>query len=513
VPSLYEYTGIGALEPKLVGISNKGPLTSNTEAKLIGECGVSAGAARERNHGAPGVMSADGSTVFFTVTGADDISCSKTQPPVDELFARVDGSQTVAISEPSRNEPQEPNEKNEECTVAACTGAALADAEFQGASLDGSKVFFTSPQELTNSASEGSNALYEYDFDNTSGHRLVLVSTGASNPQVKNVARVSEDGSHVYFVAEGVLTGGTPNSLGETAQDGAKNLYVFERDEEFPNGQISFIASANPQSGETATTPDGRFFVFTSSKGIFRYDTQAKELIQIASSPCAGSLITEEILGATQGRSAISSDGSYIAFCSSTALTPQAKEGVRNIYEYHDGGVYLISDGHDATLSHGASSVALEGMTSMGDDIFFRTADPLVPQDVDTQQDLYDARIDGGFAAPVSSLCESEECQGRPAGAPGFVFPSSISLLGAGNITPQPAAKPAAKPKKSKLKPLTRAQKLAKALKACKKKARKQRAGCDAQARQKYGGRVKAKKKGSGEKSARFLYVSRGAGQ
>ena len=46
-----------------------------------------------------------------------------------------------------------------------------------------------------------------------------------------------------------------------------------------------------------------------------------------------------------------------------------------------------------------------------GRDVFFSTFESLVPQDPD-QVDLYDARMGGGFAPPVSPQeCEGESCQ------------------------------------------------------------------------------------------------------
>ena len=48
---------------------------------------------------------------------------------------------------------------------------------------------------------------------------------------------------------------------------------------------------------------------------------------------------------------------------------------------------------------------------------------------------------------------------------------------------------------KPKPKPPTRAQLLAKALKACKKKPKKQRAACESQAKRKYGTKAKPKKR------------------
>jgi len=138
----------------------------------------------------------------------------------------------------------------------------------------------------------------------------------------------------------------------------------------------------------------------------------------------------------------------------------------------------MISDGQSA------ASEAV-GMSASGSDIFFLTRTPLVGQDTDQLIDVYDARIDGGFPAPMPELsCSGEACQGGQSLSPTFGTPGSQSFTGGGNETP-PAFKevlePEAKPK-SKL--LTKVQKLAKALKVCKKdKARKMRDACDRLAR------------------------------
>ncbi len=128
------------------------------------------------------------------------------------------------------------------------------------------------------------------------------------------------------------------------------------------------------------------------------------------------------------------------------------------------------------------------GASPSGADVYFDTADQLVPQDADTQQDIYDARIDGGFPGPpVPAACQ-ETCQGSLTPPPPLLSAGSTTFSGPGNAPP-PTPAPAATPKP---KPLTRAQKLAKALKACKKRPKRQRAACVKQAQKKYG--VKAHK-------------------
>jgi len=487
--SLYEYTAGQSGPPALVGVDDSG--------QLIGECGVEPGPPAAFFPADNGI-STDGSVVFFTPLGADDRNCGAAQPPVDELFARIDESRTVAISEPS---------PNAECTTAACQSAPPADAEFEAASSDGSKVFFASTQQLTDGASEdgtggdsatttgcsattgpGGCNLYLYDFDNPSGHDLVDVSSGDPNPRVRGVVSVSEDGSHVYFVAGGVLTGSQQNSSGATAADGADNLYVFERDAAFPTGHTSFIATLSPADSsqwvsndgagtQDTATPDGQFLAFSSvadltpddtstAQQVFRYDAQTGELVRVsigqdgfndngntgafdAAIPAApAATLGGAVL---QNALAISDDGAYVVFRSADGLTPQALNGeltdtpgqfAQNVYEYHDGEVQLISDGRDATSVEGESSVSVEGTTASGADVFFTTADQLVPQDTNTQKDIYDARIDGGFPAPVAPAgCSGDACQGAPSATPALPVAGSVTFSGPGNASPAASAK------------------------------------------------------------------------
>ena len=98
-------------------------------------------------------------------------------------------------------------------------------ATYQGASADGSKVFFTTEQELLDHAKTMN--LYEYDLrpcesDETpcepgEAGQLTLLSRMAEpeneDADVQGVLRTSSDGSIVYFVASGKLAGAAPNKV------------------------------------------------------------------------------------------------------------------------------------------------------------------------------------------------------------------------------------------------------------------------------------------------------------
>ncbi len=314
-------------------------------------------------------------------------------------------------------------------------------------------------QPLLNSDNDETADLYEYDFNAPAHEKIIRVSAGGvgdptpgSAALVQGVARVSEDGSHIYFVARGVLTS-TPNSAAQVAQMGANNLYVYNT----LTKETTFIAVLLPEDTENWTrrderpvdvTPDGRFIVFTSAADltpddtssmpqVFEYDAQAKVLTRVSRAESglavggrdfSAKIVHPRYAGtfdpATQP-SSVSDDGAYVAFQSEAKLTRQAALGFNNVYEFHDGRVSLISDGQDRSSGGGGiPSVSLVGVDGSGTDIFFMTADQLVPQDGDTQEDVYDARIDGGFL-PVAPLeCSGDGCQGPDA------FPPSLEPAG-----------------------------------------------------------------------------------
>ncbi len=485
IGDLYEYVGRGNTRPSLVGVDGEG--------RLISDCGTHLGSGEEEGD-VYNAVSGDGGTVFFTAEGEDYCAPAFKQagavaPVVGELWARLGGIESVPISEPSPTQC-------EACDVASVKEPAV----FQGASADGSKVFFLTEQELF-AGDKGMN-LYEYDFDDLEGAKVVRVSMGSEEPMVQGVARVSEDGSHVYFVAKGVLGG--RNAEGSEPVLGGENLYVFERDATYPAGRVAFVATLSPedafdwqaidQQRPVQVTPDGRFVVFqsvadltagdaSSEPQVFEYDALAERLVRVSSGQAGyasglananahGSEIPIQNYSGTVGvlpamaatRLAVSAvvEGgqvvSRVVFQSKGALTPGAEgaaaAGASSVYEYRsvgslaDGDVYLISDGTNK------QSASLDGLDVSGGDVFFGTADPLLAQDVDTNYDIYDARSGGGFPAPAGPVgCEGEGCQGAPSAEPSFGgVAGSVGAVAGGNVPPAaagsaPVAVPKPKPK------------------------------------------------------------------
>jgi WD40-like Beta Propeller Repeat len=196
------------------------------------------------------------------------------------------------------------------------------------------------------------------------------------------------------------------------------------------------------------------------------------------------------------------SDSGRLFFTSFDALVPRDSNSTADVYEYEPPGVGTCSEESHAfvsinsgclgLVSSGTSkseSVFLDASES-GGDVFFLTQSQLTKRDTDTSYDVYDARVEGGEEEPLKPVeCAGDACQSLVA-APDDPTPGSLTFTGPGNLlAPMPGALAA-----GKAKPLTRAQKLARALKACKSRPKRKRSACERQARRAYGPVGKAKK-------------------
>jgi hypothetical protein len=133
------------------------------------------------------------------------------------------------------------------------------NGQFQWASGDTSKIFFTDEEKLTpgSTAAPGKPDLYEYDLEKPRGQRLTDVTANASEPaDVLGVSGASEDGSYLYFVGGGDLTGAQQNSQGAIARVPAQGTGELAGG---GNGTGNLIPGSNKVTNLTVTS--GEFFV------------------------------------------------------------------------------------------------------------------------------------------------------------------------------------------------------------------------------------------------------------
>jgi hypothetical protein len=421
---------------------------------------------------------------------------------------------------------------------------------FWTASSDGSEVFFTDCSRLTadstavsgESCARGPAALsgvdpgsdlYEYDVESGRLSDLTVDHdpSGSLAADVQGVVGASEDGEYVYFVADGDLAAG--------ATAGAFNLYVWH------GGVTTFIATLSSEDDYNAepygtcpnygcgevgdwqpglghrtaeVTPDGRSLVFMSNASVktypsgraypngglqevYTYDAVENRLFCASCSPsgevATGNSFLPISWSYTYIQQWISDDGSRVFFDSGVPLVPQDTNGTQDVYEWERDGSGSCHEpaGCLYLLSGGTSTTKswLLGTSASGDDVFFITRAQLSPVDRNENYDLYDARVEG-VAQSLPSVCSGSECQGSPSTVSALETPSSVTFSGPGNplaVSPGPVVVS----KKVVVKSLTRAQKLAKALTACGKVHGKRiQRLCEAQARKRYGGGSKTRK-------------------
>jgi hypothetical protein len=476
----------GELALELLGRDRTGKVWGGNCGARLGGIGAGNG---ERNQGA---VSADGSRTYLSARESQPASgaCDKTNKLRILERTEVDGDPKIMplFSSECNRPPAEP-----------CSSAD-GDDLYQGASADGSKVYFTTNRQLANSDRDGSSVecdavtavagcdLYLYDRSRPAGERLIQVSageelgagiheTGKEAKVYNGITGISGDGSHVYFVAQGVLTS-QPNPVGASAQANQPNLYMWDAETE----STSFLGTLTAADriflwGEQGTwrndaypVPatrqdsegrevggDGHVLLFESNTeltsadtdgahlDVYRYDGEAEPpSLRCLSCRPGGPDSAPVDVGhrlqsapggtdfAEEGRW-VSEDGETAGFQTPEALVPGDVNGANDLYLWRRGALvrlpgkpFNISGKAGPFLSHDGSEVA------------FPTSTALLPQDGDTAADVYVARVGGGYPnPPTPPACEpGNGCQ--QAQAPPAAPTAASEAAGAGNPKPKP---------------------------------------------------------------------------
>jgi hypothetical protein len=422
-------------------------------------------------------MSGDGSRIFFLESG--------------ELYAfNTDtGVQVDLTSAHGANE----------------VSAGVKDAVL-GASEDGSYIYFVATGVLANGAVAGSNNLYvSHQVGGTWSTSYVGALSsedekdwfgpyqdGKDEP-LFNTARVSPSGRFLAFMSNRSLTGYDNTDAVSGQPDEEVYLYDAVAD------RLACV-SCNP----TGIRPIG----------IFDSDEQGRDhplVDRIGSWASKYGHSDHWLAGSLPGwRQAASttlyqprylSNSGRLFFDSSDALVPGDTNGLEDVYQYEPIGVggcttsevtfnQQRSGGCVNLVSAGTSSLesAFIEASENGDDVFFVTASKLAPADYDTSYDVYDAHVCSAQAPCMSTPvapppCTSgDSCKAAPSAQPEIFGPApSATFSGTGNLS--------ALPTKHVIVPraLARAEKLARALAACRRKRNtKMRAICERQARKRY---------------------------
>ena len=393
-------------------------------------------------------VSADGSRAFFVSPDP-----SSGAPTIPELYVRVSspggGKRTELVSQSQL--PGHQGETAPHGPLNVSTDAIQGENQartYAYASSDGSHVFLQSVDQLT-AAAPVDGLPKEYDFDvETEALTYLPGAVGA-------IVAVSPDGSDFIF---------------ENKSSGTDELDLWQAGP--GGGQVTTIAqlpgpssSAGEFSGsldvsDARSSADGSVFVFRTNSPIpgafnnqagyaevYRYAVDGHELTCVSCPPVGTTAsgdaqVSYDSIGpgkengfeseptSTLDTRVLSADGRRVFFDTPDALVTQDTNGARDVYEWENGEVHLISLGKSSNNSYVLDSSA------NGADAFFTTDSGLVPGDLDNGYDVYDARIPhpGDNPPPVALPCEGEVCQGPPSTPTLLGVPASAAFNGAGNV-------------------------------------------------------------------------------
>jgi DNA-binding beta-propeller fold protein YncE len=296
------------------------------------------------------------------------------------------------------------------------SGVGATEPAFVGASDDGSRVFFTDPQRLTESA--GSHEL-KGKFEGDLYECLIVVQAGKPRCELSDLTPaeasgetaqvldlppgVSEDGQWVYFVADGVLAPGakkgTCKPQAEESPPGAMcNLYVWH------DGVTKLVAAIssednpdwNGRRGEfylarvtSRVSPDGRWVEFMSQRSLTGYD----------SSDAVTSHADEEVFlyhAEVSGGGVLEGGKVLCASCDPTAGRPVGVEYGEMAMSGLDGfNVWPVAQGLGGSVPAwtgygGGSALYQSRYLSDSGRVFFNSAGALVPGDTNGVGDVYE---------------------------------------------------------------------------------------------------------------------------
>ncbi len=443
-----------------------------TVAKVEGNTLTLSAAAGET--GAAKAISSKGPMPFAVgqaISGAGiPIATTITEAKSGELKLSKAGIKTESGVELSATSPC--TEPAKACTIAVSQEAeelsGTSEARFWAASDDGSAALFTAFN-----GSNGTSDLYRF---NVASRKTILIAH-----KVLGLLGASEDLSRIYLVSEEALTG--PNAQGKSPTAAKPNLYL--RTEGAP-GSFNFVATLGnadaasydprPSQHSARVAPDGLHAAFMSSASLTGYDnadaatgkadtevflydaTAAGKLLCASCNPSGARPLGREVTVGAIGQftsvageiptwqtslypgRVLSDDGQRLYFDSTDALSPRDTNAKADVYEWEAAGAggcevggtdyFAQSQGCISLISSGkapAHSTFIDASPA-GDDVFLATGESLSVKDPGAA-DLYDARVDGGFAGEGGEEEEAEE----------FALTVKTTGTGTGTVTSSPA--------------------------------------------------------------------------
>ena len=278
-------------------------------------------------------------------------------------------------------------------------GSGDTNANLNGFSEDGSRVFFSTTEQLT---ADDMN-VSQTDVYERSGGDTTLVSTGPVESHFPSFFNSSsDDGAYTTFTTR------TAHAPEDT--NGAGDGYVRHAG---TTTLVTADSAGNAVSGDAIVSSDGALFMFRTTMPAVTEDTDARTDLYLRAAGTTTLIST----GPSGGNGAFdvefkgaSDDLTHVFFTTSEGLVPEDTDGGLDIYEHTGGVTRLVSTGP----SGNTVNAAFQGNSADGSRVFFSPAESLMPSDTDPGASAYE-RYQGATTHISDPLGSNLDGSGRDA--------------------------------------------------------------------------------------------------
>jgi hypothetical protein len=278
-------------------------------------------------------------------------------------------------------------------------GNGAFEALFKRVSQDGSRVFFETSEQLTTSDTDSYRDVYERSGGATT--KLSLGPNGGNGAFDATLAGASADGSKVWLQTREPLVSGDTDGA---CEDEFENfvipcLDVYERS----GTNTTWITAGGNGSNEAYfgdASSDGTHVFFETTESFSAADTDPSGLDVYDRSGGDTTLVSGGGNGLHYAFLAgISKDGARVFFDTYEPLVSEDTDTWNDVYERYGGATTLISTGPASTS--GDNLAFYDGASEDGTKVFFDTDERLTSADTDSQLDIYRAsQVVSGFPLP-----------------------------------------------------------------------------------------------------------------
>jgi hypothetical protein len=299
----------------------------------------------------------------------------------------------------------------------AIAAPAQAAPNYRSSSADGKFVFFDTEEQLIEGDTDNKRDVYERSYDEAVGayvtREVSIGPTGGTNSYPAQFEAASEDGSRVFFSTEERLTAEDTDLQTDIymrdLETGTTVLVTVGGASCAPgcgNG-------TNPVTFANATADGSRAFFETkerlssadtdNSTDLYMRNLETGETVLVsagepACAPGCGNGVYEV------SRRGISADGRYAYFATTEKLAAGDTDEASDIYarDIQTGSTYLITSGECSGCGHNGAVQLFDGSSAGGSRVFFSTEEKLVGADSDSATDIYARDLPSGPTILIS---------------------------------------------------------------------------------------------------------------